>query len=347
MEEAFGVRARGQRMAAAGERRTLLRADLDVLHDRLPLLGADQRSHLRTGIEAFADAQRPRTRHESIEKRAIHPLVNDDAARRRAALAGRPEATPQAAFDGEVEIRIVHHHDDVLAAHLQVNLLERRRSFFGHRAPDVGRSGERDDPHVVVDEHRAANIATATRHQVDDASRETGLFENPDEVQRRKRRQRGRLENDRVAAHQRRDDLPRWNRHRKIPRCDDRAHAQGLPHGHRELVSQFGRHGLPVLPPPLAGHEEGHVDGLLDVAARLVQHLPHFPRHVAGERLFAIRESAGAAQGLARRRRHEAPVLVGPLGRVDRPCHVCRGRFLEDADQIVGVFGISILERLS
>ena len=143
-----------------------------------------------------------------------------------------------------------------------------------------------------------------------------GLFENLDEVQRRQRRQRRRLEDDRVAADERRDDLPRRNRHREIPRRDDRADAERLPHRHRELVAQLGRHGLPVLAPPLAGHEEGHVDGFLHVAARLVQDLAHLARHVARERLLAVGdELRGAKQELrAARRRHEAPVLVGALG---------------------------------
>ena len=46
-------------------------------------------------------------------------------------------------------------------------------------------------------------------------------------------------------------------------------------------------------------------------------------------------------------RRHEAPALVGAGGGGDGRAHVLRGRVLEDADQIVGVGGVAVLERLA
>ena len=91
------------------------------------------------------------------------------------------------------------------------------------------------------------------------------------------------------------------------------ADAERLADRHRELVAQLGRHGLAVLAAALAGHEEGHVDGFLHVAARFVQHLPHLARHVARQRLLAFgKQLRGAEQELrAARRRHEPPALVG------------------------------------
>src|SRR6185503_5055799 len=50
-----------------------------------------------------------------------------------------------------------------------------------------------------------------------------------------------------VLPDQRRDDLPARDRHRKVPRRDDRGDADRLPHRHRELVAQLGRHRLAVL----------------------------------------------------------------------------------------------------
>ena len=46
-------------------------------------------------------------------------------------------------------------------------------------------------------------------------------------------------------------------------------------------------------------------------------------------------------------RRHEAPPFVGASGRGDRRSHVVGGRLLENADQIVGVRGVAILEGLT
>ena len=192
----------------------------------------------------------------------------------------------------------------------------------------------------IADEQRVADVAAAAGDEVDDAARDAGLFEDLDEVERRERRQRRRLEHDGVAADQRRDDLPRRDRHRKIPRRDDRADAERLTHRHRELVAQLGRHGLAVLAPPFARHEEGHVDRFLDVAARFVEDLAHLARHVARERLLALGEqlrgaeqhlgalaapapAASARRRAARRRSRAATSAACRLletGRSDRRC---------------------------
>ena len=145
-------------------------------------------------------------------------------------------------------------------------------------------------------------------------------IEDVDEVQRRQRRLRRGLEDDGVAADQRRDDLPRRDRHREIPRRDDRADAERLAHRHRELVAQLRRHRLAEHAPPLAGHVEGHVDRFLDVAARLVQDLPHLAGHVARELLLARGDDLRRLEEdlRAQRRRHQPPVLVGARRRGDR-----------------------------
>ena len=62
--------------------------------------------------------------------------MHHDAARRRAALSGRAEASPQAALDGQLELRIVHDDDDVLAAHLEVDFLEAWRGVLIDEPPD-------------------------------------------------------------------------------------------------------------------------------------------------------------------------------------------------------------------
>ena len=127
------------------------------------------------------------------------------------------------------------------------------------------------------------------------------------EVHGGQRRQRGWLEHDGVAAHQRRNDLPRRDRHREIPRRDDAADAERLADRHRELVAQLGRHGLAVHAPSLPRHEERHVDRFLDVAARLLEDLPHLARHVARElspcdRRSAARHGTASPRAAARAR---------------------------------------------
>ena len=67
-------------------------------------------------------------------------LWTTHAAGRGAALAGGSEAAPDRAVDRKIEVGVVHHHDDVLAAHLEMDVLEGRRARFGHGLSDFGRS---------------------------------------------------------------------------------------------------------------------------------------------------------------------------------------------------------------
>ena len=59
------------------------------------------------------------------------------------------------------------------------------------------------------------------------------------------------------------------------------------PSGWRTDIANLSRSSegtvWPYRPAPLARHEVRHVDRFLDVAARLLEHLAHLARHVAGE----------------------------------------------------------------
>ena len=70
------------------------------------------------------------------EELVVHLLVDDDAAGGRASLSGRAEAAPHAAFDRQLQLRIVHDDDDVLAAHLEMHFLESRRGVLVDQPAD-------------------------------------------------------------------------------------------------------------------------------------------------------------------------------------------------------------------
>ncbi len=99
--------------------------------------------------------------------------------------------------------------------------------------------------------------------------------------------------------------------------------------------------------PALAAHEEGHIDGLLDVPASLLEDLPHFARHVARVLLLAVAQDlAETVQNLAPlRARHEAPGLVGLGGDVDRLFRIALVGVGEAADEVGDVGGVAVLER--
>ncbi len=141
-------------------------------------------------------------------------------------------------------------------------------------------------------------------------------------------------------------DLPRRDRHREVPGRDERADADRRAHRHRELVRELGRRRLAVEAAALAAHEEGHVDRLLDVAARLLEDLAHLARHVARVLLLAVAQDlAEPVEDLAALRAgHEAPALVRRGCGVDGVLHVALVGVREAADQVGHVRGVAVLE---
>src|SRR5262249_25002311 len=149
------------------ERRAFSFADLDVLHDRLQLRLADRRSHL-CSIEPIANTERTGSCGELLQKYVVDFLMHDDTARRGTTLTACAESTPQTAFDGKLELRVVHDDDDVLAAHLEVVFLERRCRILIDETADRCRARERDDLHLVVRRHARADVGP-TGDQIHDA----------------------------------------------------------------------------------------------------------------------------------------------------------------------------------
>ena len=99
---------------------------------------------------------------------------------------------------------------------------------------------------------------------------------------------------------------------------------------------------------PLAAHVVAHVDGFLDVAARLGLHLPHLVRHQVGQLgLVLDEELREAEEDLATlRRRHESPVLERRLCSCDCPVYIKLARLGEDANYLA-VCRARGLERLA
>ena len=217
------------------------------------------------------------------------------------------------------------------------NPAHRRRSRQRNRA-NVGMLGD-----------RSTYVRTESAHDVDDALGQARVAEGANQIKGRERRVLRGLNDASVAANDRRQKLPRRNRHGKVPRRDHAAHADGLAHGHGELVGHFRRNGGAEQPAPFAGVVIGGVNGFLHVAAGLGQHLAHFAGHLAGILFLALDQDLGGAENDlgAARSRHQSPLGEGALGGGDGGVHVRFGGFLEDADQIAGVGGIAIFEGLS
>ncbi len=177
-----GRSRRRQALPAAEELGPLVLPDLHVALDGLELRLVDAAAPSAPSGRARCRPAGLARGRRSARRTPRRRLVHGDAARRRAALAGRAEAAPHGAVDREVEVGVVHHHDDVLAAHLEVAVLEARGAGLGDLAADLRRAGERDDADVRWFMSGAADLAAAARHHVDDAARQAGLLEDLHQV---------------------------------------------------------------------------------------------------------------------------------------------------------------------
>ena len=195
-----------------------------------------------------------------------------------------------------------------------MDVLEVLGRSLEHRDAGLARARERDDGHVGMADDPVPHLAAEAVNEVDDARRHAGLEQQLDEALREHRRVVRGLEDDGVAADERRHDLPRGDRDREVPRRDHADDADRRPDAHVELVRKLGRRRVPEQAAALAGHVVAHVDRFLDVAAGLGEHLPHLARHQVRELGLVLGdERAEPEQDLAAlRRRHEAPARRTP-----------------------------------
>ena len=221
--------------------------------------------------------------------------MHDRRAQRRAALAGRAEAAEQRALDREVDVGVVHHDHRVLAAELQA----RRLRVAARQLADLGADGARAREADLVDEALLERLLEARERrravgldEVEHAAGDAAGVEDLDHRVAERRRVLGRLPDDRVAAQDRRHQVPGRHGDREVARGDDRGHADRRAEREQLLVGHLRRDRLAVQPPALADEEVAGVDDLLHLAARLGDRLADLARDELGERLLVGLEEA-------------------------------------------------------
>ena len=240
--------------------------------------------------------------------------------------------------------------DDVrgLSPELQRHLLQRARGVL-HDQPPRGRfSREGYAAHARMRDEGAPRRGPEPRHDVQHAGRNARLERELSEAERRERRLLGGFENHRIPRSQRRRDLARCEKQRKIPRNDEPHDAERLPHrvvqvgtadrdrvafelgcGAGEVIEDVDRKrdvdlgGLPDRFSRVQGLELGKVGGFrVDEVAQLPEQAP------------------------ALRGGHLAPrALEGPARRLDREVDV-GSISLRDLEERVPCRGIERLEAL-
>ncbi len=249
----------------------------------------------------------------------------------------------------QVEVGVGQDDDPVLAAELEADPLESSGGDLGDALAGQGVAGEADDLGVGAGDQCVADRGARAGDQVDRARREAGLGHELDQERRAVGRVARRFEHDGIAGHQSGHHLPARDGHREVPGGHDGGDPERLADAHRPLVGQLGGGRVAEQPAALAGHQEGDVDALLDVAARLGQDLAHLAGHRSGQPLLVLgHERPERVQDLAPLRgRRPAPCLEGDPSGPDRPGGVGDVGGLEPADHVAGVGRVAALERLA
>ena len=137
---------------------------LDDAVDAVDLAAADHRPERHLPRGRIADRQMLGLGDELLGQRVGDLLVRDHEAGGHADLA---LVEPGAERDGggdRVEIGVLEHDDRVLAAELELHLLEVLAGKLADAAPDRARSGERDHGDVGIGADRLAGLGAAGQH---------------------------------------------------------------------------------------------------------------------------------------------------------------------------------------
>ncbi len=170
-------------LAAAGERRTVfVLADIDVTHDLFDGVGINYRPHVSLRIHAVAYTQHFGALDQFLREPFVYFLVDDQTRRSSATLSGSAESAPERAFDREIDIGVVQHHDDVLAAHLERADAVAFRARRSDQAACFSRTCKRDQTQRRMVCNCRANIRAVSRYQVNHARRNSRLFACFDQV---------------------------------------------------------------------------------------------------------------------------------------------------------------------
>jgi hypothetical protein len=283
-------------------------------------------------------ALRARALEHQLDEPVVDLVEHDQPAARGATLAGIRVRGKGGGVGGRLEVRVVAHHERVLAAQLEAHLREPLARDAGDHPSHARRSRERDDGHVGMLDERLARLLAEAVHDVQHARRQPRLLRQPREHERGLGRVLGVLQDSRVAAHERREDLPRDVRDRRVRGDDQPGDAQRLAGDHRLAVWHRACRGLAVEAPALAGHEVAHLDRAARLAGRLLRGLAGLRCDHSGDLLLVALEQLGdpAQDRAALCRRLTRPGRLRALGGVDRGMDVVRRRARDHAEHLAG-----------
>ena len=345
-EEAFAVDAiaAGQHLAAG-----FLRA-LDRVEEAVYGLFTGQRAHQGVLVERIADAHLAVGIDQGLDGLVVDRLVDEQAARCRAALAGGADGAEDHGGNGQFDVSRFVHDDGVVAAELEQALAHPSGDTLADHAADLARAGEGEQVDaLVVDE--ALSQVVGRFHERGEYRRVVGVGQGlVDDVLHRRAAQhalRARLPDGGVAADGRNEGVPGVDGHGEVEGRDHADHAQRVPLLVQAVSGPLGVHGVAVEHARLAQREVADVDHLLDLAVALGLDLAHFQRDQGAQSVLVVAQGVvDQPHGVTTLRgRDLAPGQSGFLGGLDDLLVVLHGSAAHPGDD-AAVGGVHRLDEV-
>ncbi len=277
----------------------------------------DQRTNQRGAVQRIADGGAGIGLVQALHQVVCHALVHDEAARGRAALAGRADGAEHDAARGHVQVGRGADDDGVVAAQLQQHAAEALRHARPHLAAHAGRTRGRHQGHGVRIHQGFADVAAADQHFGQPGGRVAEALRGLGEERLAGQRGQGgffrRLPDHGIAANQRQRGIPGPHGHGEVERADHADHAQGVPGFHHAVAGALGGDGQAVQLARQAHGEIADVDHFLNFAFAFGDDLAGFQADQAAQfaLVLAQRFAKQAQQLAAARSRHIAPRQAG------------------------------------
>ncbi len=321
----------GRTSAARHEPSTLGDRALDVTFHLGSMLGRNQRPALGAFVETVAEPDGVGPPPQFGDELVVDLVLHDQPGPGGTHLTGVDERGRERVVDGRVEVGVREDDVRVLPAEFQRDALH----ALGRHRHDLLSGGqttrERDQVDGGVPHHRRSHVRPVAEYEVDHATGQARLLQQPDQRDRGEWCQLAGLEHHGVARRERGRDLPGDLQQRVVPRRDERAHPDGLvddPADHSGISGVDHPAGLGVGEVRVVTEDVGDV---VDVDASLGQRLARvdalLTRDLLPIALQQIRHPTQQFSALPGGGRGPRTVVEGAPGRGHGGVHVLRTGF--------------------